>query len=99
MMHQISGAKNIYTKVQKQFQHLPKIYHNIDDEHDVDNQFNNNDWVVQPLDVVKVHLLPLHFLVIQFQVEDGNKRLRFGDYYVIYALGSYRNDSGVNDEQ
>ena len=81
------------------FHHLPKIYHNINDEHDVDNQFNDNDWVVQPLDIVEVHLLPLHLLMIQFQVEDGNKRLKFGDNNTHVVIWRYRNDCGVNDEQ
>ena len=61
--------------------HSPKVYHNINYKHNVDNQFNDNDWIVQPLYVVEVHFLPLHLLVIKFQVEHGDERLE--DYGVI----------------
>ena len=72
--------KNVIVMVQKTSA-LPEIDHNINDEHYVDDQLNNNYWIVQPLYIVKVHFLPLHLLVIKFQVEDGDERLE--DYGVI----------------
>ena len=62
---------------------LPEIDHNINDEHNVDDQLDDDDWIVQPLYIIKVHLLPLHLLMIKFQVENGNERLEEDDYGVI----------------
>ena len=55
---------------------LPEINDNINNEHDIDYKFNNNNRIVESFDIIQIHILPLHCLVIQFQIKHSNERLK-----------------------
>ena len=55
---------------------LPEINDNINYKHDVDNKFNDNNRIVESFDIIQIHILPLHCLVIQFQIKNSNERLK-----------------------
>ena len=55
---------------------LPEINDNINYKHDVDYKFNDNNRIVESFDIIQIHILPLHCLVIQFQIKNSNERLK-----------------------
>ena len=54
----------------------PEIYGDIDYKHDINKEFDDDDGVVQALEVIEVHPLPGHVLVVKLQVKDRDERLK-----------------------
>ena len=54
----------------------PEVDHDINDEHNIDNELYDDDRIIEAIEIIQIHRLPGHILVIQVEIEDGDERLR-----------------------
>jgi len=55
--------------------YLPKIDGDINDEHYVDYELYNDDRIIQTIEIIQIHRLPRHILVIEVEIEHGDEGL------------------------